>query len=241
VVAGDQEAKKGRERERLFGWQGKLGTFLGAPFSLAARERAERRAVDEAHKDLKARSPGEKETRAMLAGGGALGAAAARYALGKDYLKTPADFVTARGLSTGADAEEIQKAYESRHPARAVLGEELRAAMLAPGTPGRARVTTAQRERLQEAVRRTKPENFAKMDADDLKVVIDILEEVGIPMTQAQFKELVSSANTPAQRVAVDYIVNNLRQRIHIPPGQVGALKPAERALEHWARQWANI
>ncbi len=163
-------------------------------------------------------------------------AAAGKELLERDKLDTPERFRRAirNAPARSKLREDLQQKFEVKAPATAILGTT---------DVGRAGAATAdEQQRIQRAMRRMKPEDFAQLSADEFKAVRAASKISGsavtVPMTQAQATAAVNSTNVDLQDEVKDYIEKELRDISGAPKA---GLKPALASLEHFARTKLKI
>lgn len=167
-----------------------------------------------------------------LARSGNMGAM--QLAMDRDYGLSEKDFQRALGVApVGSEFRaNVQKGYEKKAPVTSVLGGQMRN-NLASGRAASTSVTADQKDRMQKALRRIKPEDYAKLDANDLLAAS--AAGVSTPITKSQLEAVFNSTNTAMQDAAESYVRDYLRR---LPQEQ---LKPGQKAIEKLARERLGI
>jgi len=127
-----------------------------------------------------------------------------------------------------AAREKVNQGWQKKDPVNAIMGKDIRVklstgAQLSASEDAHVK---SKRDDLQKALKRIAPEDYAKLDAKDLKAAIRA--GVGMPITRSQLNAVFDSSNTEMQEQASAY-VDMLRNK--------GVQKPGEQTIVAHARK----
>lgn len=194
----------------------------------SAAEMLRNKEIEEARKGIK--NKGEDELRSMLNKGGVQGAAAAMELLDNDDLdKKQGDFQKALSLmpKNSANYKKIENAWKKKDPINATLhGSGVSRNDVLTGAK---KLTQKQVDDIQGAFKRIKPEDYAKLEAEDFDAAL--AAGVAMPMSKSQMNAVFDSVNKDLQIKASDYVKSLNSRAATLNPGEAAILKHATERL----------
>jgi len=173
---------------------------------------------------------GEDELRSAYERGNV---AAGMKLMGNDDLKKEEYAGLAAKVPKGSEAaDKVKSNWKRKDPINAIMGSEVRSELM-----GTSRLSQSSQEKvdknredLQTAFKKMKPEDYAKLDGDDLRAAIKA--GIKVPLTKSQLDATMGSANTDLQNAASEHLNNLENNPEAMNPGQVATLSYARNKLK---------
>lgn len=127
---------------------------------------------------------------------------------------------------------KVQTNWKRKDPIGAVMGSELRGELLSASPLNKSSQDKVDKHRddLQTAFKKIKPEDYAKLDGDDLKAAIKA--GVKVPLTKPQLDATMGSTNTDLQKAVSEHITYLEDNPTTINPGQQATVEYARNKLK---------
>jgi len=173
---------------------------------------------------------GEDELRSAYERGNV--AAGVKLMENDDLKKEEYDGLSAR-VPKGTEAhDKVKSNWKRKDPIGAVVGGDMRAKLLSttPLNKQDQDKVDGLKDDLQSAFKKMKPEDYAKLDGDDLRAAIKA--GVKVPLTKPQLDAAVGSTNTDLQLAASDHLKFLEANQALMNPGQKATLDYARNKLK---------